>query len=434
MSHKRILKAAISLALALLLVFSMTACGTATDSSLDQLQADVLALQESLEAYLKKEYGPKPVQTAADFEWNGKTEAWFLLPSQVSPDYLLISDAVSAMCQANGWTYDRKEVGPETGTALSLLKAAIASGDVGAIIYTGLTEYLADFVQQAANEGIIVLCLDPQTPTPTAGSIVVPDAAMAREAVALMESWCYAADYLPQEGNRLPVAVNLYGESDLKADWPAALLSAIGEGDLFFKCRTGIIYDESSTIFDAAYLWARDIMAAVPETRLFCCYTPEAAYGVCYYLEQYAADNELDLADFCVVWNGKDADSQTYLTVAREDASYTAARGCVTAGDDAWTTGSLLAYELLGIAHGTDLPATLEETYASLAENGVTAPERFGGWLWGEDAFCGITVYASFAEKDDLILAEVSTPMTDIVDLSEPAEETDTTEETEEAE
>lgn len=423
MSHKRLLQAAIALFLALLLITSLVSCHMPTEPRLDQLQADVLALQESLDVYLDKTYGPQPVQTAEDFKWNGRTEAWFLLPSQVSPDYLLVSDAVSAMCQANGWTYDRKQFGPEAGTALSLLKAAIASGDVGAIVYTGLPEYLTPFVQQAANEGIIVLCLDSEFSAPTAGSIAVPAAKMAQETVDLLEYWCLENAYLPESEQRLPVAVSLHGASSAKADWPAALLDIIETSDLFSKGRIGVAYEEGDTLFNAAYLWTRDVMEDEPETRMFCCYTPEAAYGVCYYLEQYAADNELDLADFCVLWNGEDDDSQTYLSVAREDDSYTAARGYVISGDDAWTTGAMLAYELLGIAHGTELPATLEETYASPAENGVTVPEYFGGWRWGEDALRGITVYASFAEKDDLLFAKVTTPMTDIVDLTTPIEE-----------
>lgn len=424
MSRKKT-PARLALALIVSLLFSLCAGCAPSGDRLDVLQADVLALQESLEQYLESVYAPADVESAEDFEWNGKTTAWFVLPSNVTPEQLLVSNAVSAMCQANGWTYDRKELGSGTGTALSLLKAAIASGDVGAVIYTGLTDYMTYFVQQAANEGIIVLCLDPEAPAPIAGSIAQPRTKMALETVALLESWCETQEYAPLEGNRLPVAISLHGASSAKEEWPAALLDALGESSLFFKSRIGMGYDETDTIFNAAFLWARDVMADVPETRLFCCYTPEAAYGVCYYLEQYAADNELDLADFCVVWNGEDDDSQTYLTVAREDDSYTAARGYVTSGDDAWTTGSLLGYELLGIAHGAELPATLAETYDSPAQNGVTVPEHFGGWLWGENALSGITVYASYAEKDDLILTGTSTPMTDIVDLTIPTEETE---------
>lgn len=423
MVRKRLLQTGLALILAFALLLSLTACRPATKPQLDELQADVLKLQESLELYIDNTYGPIPVQSAEDFDWNGQTAAWFLLPSQVSPDYLLLSEAVSAMCRANGWTYDRRELGPTSGTAQSLLEAAIASGEVGAILYTELPLYLAPFVQQAANEGIIVLCLDPDTTAPAAGSIAVPTEKMAGQAAALLESWCLKAGYLPEEGKRLPVAVSLHGANSAKDPWPAALLDTLETGELFTKSRIGIAMEDGDTVFNAAFIWARSVMDTKPETRLFCCYTPEAAYGVCYYLEQHAADHELDLADFCVVWNGEDADSQTYLTVAREDDSYTAARGYVTAGDDPWTTGSMLAYELLGIAHGTELPATLEETYASPAENGVAVPESFSGWLWGEKALSGITVYASFAEKDDLIFAKLSTPMTDIVDLSEKSAE-----------
>lgn len=415
---KRLLQTGFALILAFALLLSLTGCRTATESRLDEIHAEVLALQESVEIYLDNTYGPTPVQSAEDFEWNGKTQAWFLLPTQVSPDYLLVSNTVSAMCQANGWTYERKEVGPGTGTALSLLKAAIAAGDVGAILFTELPEYMAPFVQQAADGGIIVLCLDPGSPAPVAGSIAVPAEKMAEQAVTLLESWCLEREYLPEEETRLPVAVSLHGANSAKAEWPAALLDRLEANELLAKTSIGMACEEGDTIFNAAFVWARSIMASKPDTRLFCCYSPEAAYGVCYYLEQYAADHELDLADFCVVWNGEDADSQTYLTVAREDDSYTAARGYVTTGDDAWTTGAMLACELLGIAHGTELPASLDETYAFPAENGVIVPESFGGWLWGEKALGGITVFASFAEKDDLIFAKVNTPMTDIVDLT----------------
>lgn len=417
--------ARLALALIVSLLFTLCAGCAPSGERLDVLQADVLALQESLEQYLESVYTPADVESAEDFEWNGETTAWFVLPSNVTPEQLLAANAVSAMCQANGWTYSRKELGSGAGTAATLLKAAIASGDVGAVIYTGLADYMSYFLQQAANQGIIVLCLDPEAPSPIAGSVAEPRAQMARETAALLETWCKEQGYAPQEGNLLPVAVSLHGASGAKEEWPAALLDALGESDLFFKSRIGLGYDETDTIFNAAFLWARNVMADVPETRLFCCYTPEAAYGICYYLEQYAADNKLDLADFCVVWNGEDADSRTYLTVAREDDSYTAARGYVTAGSDAWTTGALLGYELLGIAHGTELPASLKETYASPAENGVTVPESFGGWLWGENALSDITVYASFAEKDDLVLTGCTTPMTDIVDLTIPTEETE---------
>ena len=416
---KRLLQTGFALILAFVLLLSLTACRISTESRLDEIHAEVLALQESVDIYLDNTYGPTPVQCAEDFEWNGITEAWFLLPSQVSPDHLIVSNTVSAMCQANGWTYERKEVGPGTGTALSLLKAAIAAGDVGAILFTELPEYMAPFVQQAADEGIIILCLDPGSPAPVAGSIAVPAEKMAEQAVMLLESWCLEKEYLPEEEQRLPVAVSLHGANSAKAEWPAALLDRLAASGLLAKNRIGMAVEEGDTVFNAAFVWARSVMTDKPDTRLFCCYTPEAAYGVCYYLEQYAADHELDLADFCVVWNGEDTDSQAYLTVAREDNSYTAARGYVTTGDDAWTTGAMLTYELLGIAHGTDLPATPDETYAFPAENGVAAPEYFGGWLWGEKALSGITVYAGFAEKDDLIFANISTPMIDIVDLSE---------------
>lgn len=416
------IKKTLALILCALLLLSMCACGSPSAEKLDQLMTSLEKVQDALDTYTARANRPVSVETAEDFNWNGKTEVWFLLPGDMPSDMLLVSSAISSMCQANGWTYTRHQFGPEAGTALSLLKAAIASGEVGAIVYTGLTDYLAEFVQAAANAGIIILCLDPNSSASTAGSIDIPYAQMGTQAVALLDNWCRQNGFAPKEGNLLPVAVNLYGESDPAAPWPAAVLTALENSGTYFKCRMGVVYD-GNNIFNAAYLWARDVMAGVPDTRLFCCYTPEAAYGVCYYLEQYAADHELDLADFCVVWCGEDGESQTYLSVAREDDSYTAARGYTTWGDDPWTTGSRIAYELLGIAHGTELPATLKQTYSFVAENGVEPPEEFGGWLWGTNAVSDVTVYASFADSEDGILAKVRTPMTDIVDLRENTEE-----------
>ena len=407
----------ISLTLAALMLLSLCACGISQEK-LDALIRQTEDLQIAIHQYQASLTDEPVVQTAEDFVWNGKTTAWFLLPSDVSPDMLMVSGALGAMCQANGWTYERKEFGPETGTAQSLLSAATAAGDVGAIVYTKLADYLTPFVQAAADAGIIVLCLDPESPGPVAGSIDIPYDRIGREAVSAIMAWCSETGYAPSEGERLPVAVNIHGSRDPNHPLSAAMLSAIRETDTLFKFRLGIV-PEDEDLFQAAYLWARSMMESFPELRIFCCDTPEAAYGVCYYLEQYTADHTLDLTDFCVIWCGEDEDSQTYLSVAREDSAYTAARGYVTWGDDGWTTGSRIGCQLLGIAYGTDLPASLADTYLTLRENHVTQPEIFGGWEWGARCFCGITVYASFAESEDGILLRREMPLSDIINLSE---------------
>ena len=423
-----IMRKTIALALAALMLLSLCACGV-SETKLNELQSKLNTLQISINQYESSLTGQPAVQSAEDFIWNEKTEAWFILPTNVTPDMLLVSGALGAMCQVNGWTYERKEVGPLSGTTQSLIKAATASGDVGAIIYTTLSDYLIPFVQDAADAGIIVLCLAPESPAPVAGGIDIPYAQIGTETVAAITDWCSRTDYEPPEGERLPVAVNIYGSGDATHPLSTALLDAIDGTDILFKSRLGVTVG-SEDIFQAAFLWARAMMESVPDLRIFCCDTPQAAYGVCYYLEQYAADMALDLADFCVIWCGEDEDSETYLSVAREDDSYTAARGYVTWGDDGWTTGSRLGCQLLGIAYGTELPASLDDTYLTLRENHVTQPEIFGGWEWGARAFCGVTAYASFAESEDGVLARAEMPLSDVVNLIPTDEEApDTTEE-----
>lgn len=405
-----------ALVLAALMLLSLCACGS-RDEQLDDLLQQIHQLQISLNQYQASLTGEPAVQSAEDFVWNGQTVAWFILPSDVTPDMLLVSGALGAMCQANGWTYERKQLGPESGTAQSLLKAATVAGDVGAIIYTSLADYLAPCVQEAADAGIMVLCLENGSSCPVAGAIDTPYERMGTEAIAAITAWCDSIGCTPAEGERLPVAINIYGAGSAAHPLAGSLLSAIEKTETLRKSHLGTSAGDS-TLFHAAYLWARTLMEESPELRVFFCDTPEAAYGVCYYLEQYAADHTLDLSDFCVLWCEEDADSHTYLSVAREDSAYTAARGFVTCGDDGWTTGSRIGYQLLGIAYGTEPPASLDDTYLTLRENHVTQPEIFGGWEWGARCFSGVTVYTSFSESGDGVLARVEMPLSDIINMT----------------
>ena len=419
-----IMRKTIALILAVLMLFSLCACSTTeeADKRIDQLLQQVDSLQIIVNQLNADLTGELAVMTAEDFIWNGQTTAWFLLPSNVSPDMLLVSGALGAMCQANGWTYERKELGPGTGTAQSALIAATAAGNVGAIVYTTLPDYMAPHVQAAADAGIIVLSLDPDTACPAAGAIEIPYERIGREAIETITDWCSDTGTAPEEGSRLPVAVNVFGSRDTEHPLASSRLSAIKETDTLYKFRLGLTPTEDD-LFQAAYLWARALMDLMPDLRIFCCDTPDAAYGICYYLEQYAADHALDLTDFCVVWCGENADSETYLSVAREDSAYTAARGYVAWGDDGWTTGSRIGCQLLGIVYGTELPASLEDTYLTLRENHVDQPDIFGGWKWGTNCFSGITVYACFAESEDGVLRRAAMPLSDIINLNAEPEE-----------
>lgn len=408
----------IALILAALMLVALCACGSSEDK-LNEILLGLEAVSSSLEDLDNELTAAEHVESADSFRWNGMTHAWFLIPADVSPEMLLASSSIGSMCQTNGWTYERKELGPEDGTALSILNDAIADGHVGAVVYASVSDSLTEVVQTAADKGIIVLSLDPNTTAPIAGSIDIPHKQLGIETAKALEAWCEHVDYLPEDEMRLPVAVNLYGTGSTDTEFAAALLDTIAESEILYKRRVGLTpANAGGDLQSDAYLWARQVLNATPYLRLFCCDTPEAAYGICYYLEQYAAENELDLAEFCVVWLGEDKDSETYLTVALEDDSYTAARAYVTWGDDGWTTGSRLGYELLGIAYGLSLPTNLETTYVTLCENGVVRPEVFGGWLWGENALSGVTVYSTFAETEDRVFARQEMPLSDIINLN----------------
>jgi hypothetical protein len=409
----------LALVLAVFMMLSLCGCGRASQEQADALLESLKLTQQTLNSYaaLRTDRAEDVfhVQTAEDFHWNGPSTVWFILPLNASPDDIVAADAMGAICQACGWTYEKRELGSKDGTPLALLKQALLDNSVGAMVFTQLSDYTADLVQAAADAGIIVLCLDENSSAAVAGSVVEDEAALGQATYGLIADWAAQSGLeVTEQEPKLAVAINAYEEPDGESTWFGALRQQLADSDTLYELDAEPL-SASDDLFNSAYLWARSTMKDNPQTRIFCCYTPAAAYGVCYYLEQYAADQELDLADFCVVWVGQDEDSSTYLSVAQESSSYTAARGYVQAEDSPWITGARLAHQILGIAYGAQLPVSLEEAFAVLSENGLSIPSDFDGWQWGMDAVMGVTAYASFDTGEDFVHARDDRPLSDIM-------------------
>jgi hypothetical protein len=390
----------LALALAAILLLALCGCG-ATQAQADALLESLYQAQQSLNTYAALHTGQAQeefhVQRPEDFQWNGQTQLWFLLDDNASPEELVMADALASLCQSGGWEGVKQEL--KDSSVQALLEQAISAGDVGALVCPQLTASDRAAVQAAADAGIILLTLEADCTLPVAGSVTVDEEALGSTTYDLLSAWVAQSDLETGEAE-LAVAVYTGGTDSL---WLQALAQRLVESDTLYMYAAETDRSDEAP-FNAAYLWARQILAENSGLRLFCCPSPETAYGVCYYLEQYAADQELDLSDFCVVWNGQDEDSDTYLSVARESSDYTAARGYVLAQDDAWAAASRLAQQVWGLAYGPELPVSISQAFAPLTENGHDLPEDFTGWQWGLAAPLGISTYASFAPGDDLLL------------------------------
>lgn len=80
---------------------------------------------------------------------------------------------------------------------------------------------------------------------------------------------------------------------------------------------------------NSGYAWAENMMTANSDLRIFVFYEPDCMVGVVSYLEKYAAEKGLDLADFCVVNCYVDSATQEELELAISDPHATAFKGYV---------------------------------------------------------------------------------------------------------
>ncbi len=347
------MKKIISLALAVLMMFSLCACG-ASEAQLDEILAAVQSIQAQLDAMTGAEAPAEaPAEEAVEeaapaeevsFEWNGQTEVWSILPTTGEQGLMWINDTMGAIMEAEGWTYVAKDAAGDPTAQVSFVEDAIAAGNVGALMIAAMDVGLLEDVVADANEaGIAVAMLGADPDYTIAGNVYTAYSITGYAAVLAAEDW---VQQRVAEGGNIPanadgkyeVAIDTYYNIKDGVFRSNAVKGTIAESDVLVEVMETSAYGNDSTV--TAYNNAQDVLGANPDCHIFIAYEPAMANGIAQYLAEYCADNDLDLADYCVIpCYGEDDAFKAAWETAQSDASATAIKGYSTYGDPAMPYG-----------------------------------------------------------------------------------------------
>lgn len=321
--------------------------------------------------------------TTADtgFTWNGKKEIWSVLPTMDAEGLVMINEAMGEIMKADGWTHVMKDAEVTPANQVTIIEDAIASGNVGALMVAAMsTEMIESAVKDAIAAGIIVIFLGAEPSYQIAGEVYTAYEITGAYAVEAAESWA-KANNPPADANGVPVAINIYEDIIDGRYRSNGFRDTVAASDTLYSYNEQSIYGKTAQT--EGYNWAENMMTRNADLRIFLCYEPDAAYGVCNYLATYAADNGLDLADFCVICCYEDDDTPVLLSQARSDPSSTAFKGYVTYGDEGGppVVGAKLAEEFLGIVDGS----WAYGTYYYDTINAFTSFEYSNTWKMGDE-------------------------------------------------
>ncbi len=395
-------KKVLALALAGAMVFSLAACGSSTTTSTDTAEdttsvAEVEEVEEVEEA------------EEADFTWNEQYEVWAILPTTGVPGLLVHADTMGYIMEKYGFTYSAKDASQSSET--QLIQDAIAAGNVGCLmIATSDKTAIETDCLEAAEAGIAIVFLGADPETYTIASAVVT--AYSTSGYLAVQA---AADWLENrvaEGGDIPTLDD--GTYAIALDTYYDIVDGIYRSNAMWGAATeaGFTVVNSSQAYgdsyqEDAYSNAMAVLAANPDCRIFIAYEPDGAMGISSYISTYAADNGLDLADFCIIsCYAEDPTFYEMYANAEADASSEAIKGYATYGittqisdDDisgfedssyttasmgASTTGGNIAYLLLSACNlgGYDW------TYGQLYYDEIYAVNVYGSvgsWASGDE-------------------------------------------------
>ncbi len=344
------MKKVIALVLAALMCLSLCACSSSVDSDkVDEILSIVQNMQAQLDeltagdAAEAEEAEEAPEEEAAaediDFTWNGQKEVWSILPTTGAEGLVMINDAMGEIMQNAGFTYVKKDAEGTPSNQVNFVEDAIAAGNVGALMVAAMdVSLLKDSIEEAIDAGIAVVYLG-----------AVPDdyeicgAVYTAYEITGMEAVLGAEDWVQQrvaEGGNVPtnddgqyeVSLDVYTDITDGIYRSNAMVGTVAASDILVQVAETTAYGDSA--YDTAYSNASQVLAANPNCRIFVCYEPEEAMGTAAYIAQYAEDNGLDLADFCVM--SCYAEDTTFLDIYNgvlENPSSSAIKGYATYGD-----------------------------------------------------------------------------------------------------
>ena len=263
----------------------------------------------------------------APFTWNGQKEVWAILPTTAVPGLMVHADTMGFLMEKEGWTYATKDAQGQPSAQVDFVNDAIAAGNVGALMIAAMdVDMLEDVCDQAREAGIAVNMLGVAPQYPVAGFIATAYDLTGEYAVRAAEDW---VEKRVAEGGNVPknadgkyeVAVDYYTDIIDGIYRSNAVFGTIEESDSLVAVSATQSYGESTQT--TAYENAQTALAAHPDCRIFVCYEPDPAMGIAEAVADYAAQNNLDLADFCIIpcYNVDDTFMQMYADVAQNHSA-----------------------------------------------------------------------------------------------------------------
>ena len=390
------LKRILAVLLAAVMVFSLAACGSSDEDTTE----DTAAAEEETEA---------AEESDSDFVWNEQYEVWAILPTTGVPGLLVHAESMAHVMAEYGFTYAVKDA--STSSEYQLIQDAITAENVGALmIATSDQAAIADACTEAAEAGIAICFLGAKPDGYTIGGAVYTAYSITgMAAVQAAEDWvtqrvAEGGDIPTLDDGTYAIALDTYYDIEDGVYRSNAMYGTAEASDMFTVVSSTQSYGDAAQT--DAYNNASAVLAANPDCRVFIAYEPDAAMGIASYIETYCEENNLDLADFCVIPCYSVDD--TFLAMyddALADASSTAVKGYSTYGSDPTeeqiadfedseynTTGltfSATGYYLATILLGCTV--TGEWTYGELYYDDVTATNIYGysyAWTYGDENPC----------------------------------------------
>ena len=389
------LKRILAVLLAAVMVFSLAACGSS-----DEDTTETAAAEEETEA---------EAEETSDFVWNEQYEVWAILPTTGVPGLLVHAESMAHVMAEYGFTYAVKDA--STSSEYQLIQDAITAGNVGALmIATSDQAAIADACTEAAEAGIAICFLGAKPDGYTIGGAVYTAYSITgMAAVQAAEDWvtqrvAEGGDIPTLDDGTYAIALDTYYDIEDGVYRSNAMYGTAEASDMFTVVSSTQSYGDAAQT--DAYNNAATVLAAHPDCRVFIAYEPDAAMGIANYIATYCEENNLDLADFCVIpcYSVDDTFLEMYAE-ALEDPSSCAIKGYSTYGSDPTeeqiadfedseynTTGltfSATGYYLATILLGCTV--TGEWTYGELYYDDVTATNVYGysyAWTYGDENPC----------------------------------------------
>lgn len=404
MKAKRVL----ALVMAGAMMFSLAACGSSSDSG-DAAPANADVSETG------GEDSSQEAEASGDFTWNEQYEVWAILPTTGVPGLLVHADSMGYVMSKYGFTYVAKDA--STSSEVQLIQDAIAAGNVGCLmIATSDQAAIQDACEQAAEAGIAVCFLGAEPDGYTiAGYIATAYSITGMAAVQAAEDWvtnrvAEGGDIPTLDDGTYAIALDTYYDIQDGVYRSNAMYGTAEASDMFTVVSSTQSYGDAAQT--DAYNNALAVLGANPDCRVFIAYEPDEAMGIASYIETYAADNGLDLADFCVI--PCYAEDGTFLSMYADveaDASANAVKGYSTYGGVATEeeiaefaesgfsttvndgqnfspTGGKLASILLGVTGCTD---DYSWEFGDAYYDDISAVNIYGytyNWVQGDDNPC----------------------------------------------